>query len=104
MKKRKSEILEDGSYFQRGFLVEKSFVNKVGKSSDKKELYLRCSVQDYFIKFCESEINVEDILHLLNTPVSFRIKIKTGAWDICEDDDPNLQSRIGDYIVVYEFK
>ncbi|MBL4593113.1 MAG: hypothetical protein JKX68_04760 [Flavobacteriales bacterium] len=30
-------------------LIEKEFTNKGGKVTEYKELYLRCSVQDYFI-------------------------------------------------------
>jgi len=42
-------------------LIEKEFENKIGKPGGFKELYLRCSVQDYFIKICESKVTAEQI-------------------------------------------
>ena len=35
-----------------------------------KDLYLRCSIQDYYIKFCESKVKKE-------------VEIVKGVWDDC---------------------
>ena len=42
-------------------LIEKEFMNKIGKSTGVKEFYLRCSIQDYFIKFCESDVTSKEL-------------------------------------------
>lgn len=81
-------------------LIEKEFVNKIGKSNGVKELYLRCSVQDYFIKICESNVTAEQLKKHLNRGIKVEIEIKNGSWDICEYTLEQQQSRIGEYIVV----
>ncbi|MCB0409599.1 MAG: hypothetical protein KDD29_05230, partial [Flavobacteriales bacterium] len=42
-------------------LVEKEFINKGGKITEYKELYLRCSIQDYFIKICEGKVTLKEL-------------------------------------------
>jgi len=81
-------------------LIEVSFTNKMGVDSDVKELYLRCSVQDYFIKFCESKVTREELEPLVNTGIKVKMKIMDGNWDICPDDFQNMQSRVGRYAVI----
>ena len=86
-----------------GQLIEKGFTNKVGKSGGFSELYLRCSVQDYFIKLCECEVYKKDLLPYLDKGISVKANIvEFGEWDICPGDNKNMQSRIGSYIVIHE--
>ena len=109
-KNKTSVPASDSTQIIRGLIVEKPFVNKVGKASDFKEMYFRLSVQDYFIKFCESKITKAQLqAHLDSLPeagplgdkaVTLEIEIKNGEWDICDEEYP-VQSRVGDYIVVY---
>ncbi len=83
-------------------LVEKEFVNKAGKTTGLQEFYLRCSIQDYFIKLCESEVQKEDLVPFLNKGIKVRATVIDGEWDICPDADQELQSRIGKYVVIHE--
>lgn len=82
-------------------LVEKSFINKGGKVTDYKELYLRCSVQDYFIKICESDVTVDDLKPYINKGISVEAEvIDDGYWDHCEANLAAVQSRMGTYMVI----
>jgi len=84
-------------------VVEKEFVNKAGKISDFKELYLRCSVQDYYIKFCESKVSLKKMKKYIDKGLTVTYEVKEGEWDICEGD-PEMQSRVGTYAVVLKIK
>lgn len=88
-----------------GQIVKKEFINKAGKPSGFYEYYLRCSIQDYFIKFCESNVTKKDI-DALNLGefdgVSVEAEILDGTWDICPNDPQEMQSRIGQYVVIYK--
>ena len=81
-------------------LVEKTFVNKGGKITDYTELYLQCSVQDYFIKLCESKVKLDGLKKYINKGITVDMEIKDGFWDHCSDDPAYAQSRIGTYVVI----
>lgn len=81
-----------------GILVEKSFISKSGDSTEITELYLRCSKQDYFIKFCESTVSSEDLKQYLNQSITFKCEMIEGEYDKC-DENP-VQSRVGTYLAV----
>jgi hypothetical protein len=85
-------------------LIEKEFTNKGGKISEYKELYLRCSVQDYFIKLCESNVTKKDLEPYINTGITAEIEIKDGMWDHCDPNPAYTQSRTGPYIVIKSIK
>ena len=92
---------ENDSSSLSGIVIEKAFVNIKGKVQNKQELYLRCSIQDYYIKFCESKIEQKELVKYLNKSVRVKAIIKDGEWDVCDVDQP-AQSRIGQYIVILE--
>lgn len=81
-------------------LIEKEFVNKGGKMPGFKELYLRCSVQDYFIKFCESNVTKKDLEPYINKGISVEVEVKDGMWDHCSENLAEVQSRMGPYIII----
>ena len=81
-------------------LVEKPFINKAGNVSENKELYLRCSVQDYYIKLCESDVAQDVLTPHLNEGVAVEVEIREGNWDICPGDPEQMQSRVGKYAVI----
>lgn len=87
-------------------LVLKSFVKKNGELTDLKEWYIQRSIQDYFIKFCESKITrkeLEDYLAQQGNPLNtakLEIEFREGNWDIC-DDNELMQSRVGEYVIVH---
>lgn len=82
-------------------VIEKPFVRKNGEVSNFKEIYFRCSVQDYFIKFCESEVTKKQMKKYINKGISVVMEIREGSWDICEDSPQEMQSRIGKYVVIH---
>ena len=79
-------------------VVEKIFVGKDGEPTKQNELYLRCSVQDYFIKFCESEVSNKDVAGYLDGGITVEMEVRDGAWDTC--DGLPIQSRVGTYVVI----
>ena len=78
---------------------QKPFVIKNGVETDQMELYLRCSIQDYFIKLCESNVAREDLELYLNKGITVEMEIVDGEWDRCPGD-PVVQSRIGKYVTI----
>lgn len=89
-------------------IVEKSFVNKAGKVSDKKEFYIRRSIQDYFIKFCESEVSAEELRTAWEKETGFiktlrmEVEFRKGNWDDCGEEAEEVQSRMGEYAVLHK--
>ena len=87
-------------------IVKKGFVKKNGVVMDYKEYYIQGSVQDYFIKFCESDITSKELKEQLNKIDSeiktliLEVEFREGNWDICYDTE-NLESRVGEYIVIH---
>lgn len=89
-------------------IVEKHFYNKIGEKMEQTEYYIQQSVQDYFIKFCESKVTREELesaLAKIESPIktlTLKIEIRDGEWDRCENYP--VQSRIGAYAVILEIK
>ncbi|OFZ43067.1 MAG: hypothetical protein A3D92_06175 [Bacteroidetes bacterium RIFCSPHIGHO2_02_FULL_44_7] len=98
---RGQEIREmEASEFTYCELIEVNFSNKIGIESDIKELYLRCSVQDYFIKLCESQVTRTELEPFINKGIKVKMKILDGNWDSCPGDFQEMQSRTGRYAVI----
>lgn len=85
-------------------LIEKEFYNKSGKATGIRELYLRCSVQDYFIKICESNVTRKELEPYLDKGITVEVEIKEGLWDHCSDNVAEVQSRMGSYIIIKSIK
>lgn len=108
MKKNK---VEDSSTGENKFIltapiVSKSLFKKNGVPTGGKEWYLQRSIQDYYIKFCESNIQREELeQHLakqtgLIQTLTLEVELREGHWDIC-DDNFMQQSRIGEYMIIH---
>jgi hypothetical protein len=82
------------------YLIEKEFINKGGKITSYKELYLRCSIQDYFIKICAGNVNAEQLKPYINAGIEVEMEIREGMLDHCSDNLAHVQSRIGTYAVI----
>ncbi len=90
-------------------IVYKSFVKKNGEETTEKEMYLQRSIQDYFIKFCESNVTQRQLETYLRDhrkndlvqTVSLEVTFKKGEWDAC-DEDQSVQSRVGEYIIIHK--
>lgn len=85
-------------------LIEKEFSNQAGHKTQQMEWYLRCSIQDYFIKLCESAIEERDLEPYLNKGISVKMEIREGEWDSCSKEDLLSQSRIGTYVIIKRIK
>ena len=104
--KKKADVSSGkDTYIVSAPIVAKRFVKKNGEVTDIKEYYLQRSIQDYFIKFCESDISREDLeTHLANDQsfiktVKLEVEFKKGLWDVC-DETEEVQSRVGEYVVI----
>ncbi|MBL4662074.1 MAG: hypothetical protein JKY22_00535 [Flavobacteriaceae bacterium] len=95
---------DPGNFILSGHIVEKDFIKKNGEPAGFTELYFRASVQDYYIKFCESKITKNDLEPFIDQVVTVHAEIRDGNWDICENDPQEMQSRTGNYLVVLELK
>jgi hypothetical protein len=88
-------------------VVRKKFVKKNTKITDYDEYYLQRSIQDYFIKFCESKVTrkeIESALKKVKGPIktlTLKVEFKEGFWDSCEEG-VMVQSRTGEYVVIME--
>jgi len=83
-----------------GEIVEKTFIKKNGELGNFTELYFRASVQDYYIKFCESTITKEDLTPFIGKVISVDAEIVKGNFDTCPDVEIPQESREGYYIVI----
>ncbi len=95
--KTKDKKGEKGNLIRAEVLL-KPFINKMGKKSGHSEFYVRRSIQDYFIKFCESAVtreNIEEAIKEKGNYLSLEIEIKQGEWD------RSPQSRVGSYIIIH---
>ena len=81
-------------------ILEKPYIKKNGKASGEKDLYLRLSMGDYFIKFCESKIERKQLGSKIGSYITFEGEIKRGEWDSCPGDKAAVQSRTGPYITI----
>jgi hypothetical protein len=96
----------NGKYILSAPIVIKNFVKKNGEITEHDEVYIQRSIQDYFIKFCESKISRENLeKHLSNIDgeiksATLEVEFLDGYWDIC---DGNLiqQSRTGKYVIIH---
>ena len=105
--KTKDESSGDQKYIISAPLVVKYFRKKNGELTDRKELYIRRSIQDYFIKLCESKVSFEDLESYLPETeeeikvVKLEVEFREGNWDSCDEDEES-QSRVGEYVVVHQ--
>jgi len=86
-------------------IVKKNFVNKAGRTTDHVEYYIQRSIQDYYIKFCESNVSIKELNEKLESidgdikALQLEVEFRNGEWDIC-DENHEAQSRIGEYAVI----
>lgn len=84
----------------KGVLVLKKGYNKVGKVlPGDGDLYLQYNNKEVFVKVTSSGLSRDKLKRLLNKKRQFTIQENNGLLDT---DDPNQQSRVGDYVVIIE--
>ncbi len=106
--KNKVEYQKDsqGKFIVNAPIVTKNFMKKNNTPTGIKEYYVQQSIQDYFIKFCESKIKKEDLIQHLSKiervikTAKIEIEILDGEWDIC-DGNKDQQSRMGKYVIIH---
>ena len=107
MKKQKDESTQNNRVIISAPIVKKKKVDLLGITHEVDEFYVRRSIQDYFIKFCESDVNrakfnqrFEANSSLINT-MKLEVTFKTGYWDNCIEkvDD---KSRQGEYVIIHQ--
>lgn len=76
------------------------FVTKSGrKIKGAESLFLEINNQRYFIKIQAGQVSRMELEKWLDQSITVKVLRATGAWD---SDDPNVQSRIGDYVAILE--
>lgn len=76
------------------------FVNKAGVLVEGVgDYFLVYNDLHWFIKFTDGTVLREDIAKLKDQTAKFVVMEKEGLWDT---DDPNVQSRVGKYVGIYE--
>jgi hypothetical protein len=83
-----------------GKILEVPFVNKGGRLIEGVEsLFLEVGTQQYFIKIQAGKVSRQTLKELLGQSIKLEGEIANGLWD---SDDPNIQSRIGEYVVIFK--
>jgi hypothetical protein len=83
-----------------GKILEVPFVNKGGRLIQGAEsLFLEVKTQQYFIKIQAGNLSREALKELLGQRIKLEGEIAYGSWD---SDDPNIQSRIGEYVAIFK--
>lgn len=98
------------SQYYSGNFIKKLQVNKVGKKLKTYDYFFLVdkTKKEYFIKFNKKTISIEnveqhiiysDTVNNISKPLSIKGIVKQGLLDT---DDPKQQSRIGEYILIYQ--
>jgi len=64
-----------------------------------RELYFRTGGEEYFVRLDRSRVKADLLRTLAGKPVRVRAVKAFGLWDT---DDPNVQSRVGEYMIIEE--
>lgn len=93
--------MKDNSKIYKGKIVKVNFVDKAGREyKDIFNYFLETKDKQYFIKTSEGEVSKDEIANHYNKEIKVRaIIILFGLWDT---SDPNVQSRVGDYLIFKE--
>lgn len=84
-----------------GTIIKQNFVDKGGRvHQDIFDLYLNTDQGKIFIKISEGRVKRDEILNYLDKEIV--VKAKLISWGLWDTDDPNVQSRVGDYFIFYE--
>ena len=104
--KTPDKTTERGTSIISAPIVYKNAVSKRNEVMEFKDVYIQRSIQDYYIKFCESMVSRAELEEHMNKisgdikALTLEVQFREGEWDICEGD-PMMQSRIGQYVIIY---
>jgi len=83
-----------------GTIVAHKFVNKAGREYPNiTNLFLKIGDTEYFIKKYPENVTREMMEKHINQLQKYKVELLWGLWDT---DDPNVQSRVGDYVIIHE--
>jgi len=83
-----------------GTIVEVPFINKGGRRIEgASSLFLETAEGKYFIKHYEGDVSMIEVEKYIDKPIKVKAYKTFGLWDT---DDPNVQSRVGDYVAIFE--
>jgi hypothetical protein len=94
----------ENSFVVSGPVAEKKRVIK-GEVQEETDYFLERSVQDYFIKFCESKVTRAEFESYLKKQkstiktIKADIEYREGEWDSC-DEPGKAASRTGAYVII----
>lgn len=90
------------TFWTDGKIIKQNFVNKIGvENPDIYDLYLELNDTLYFIKSTEKSVTTKILENYIDKKTSCKIEKEYGLWDT---DNPNVQSRVGNYVIIYEIK
>ncbi len=105
--KTKDVSTGDGKYIISSPIVLQRFIaTNNGKATIQKDFYIQRSIQDYYIKFCESQVSREMLETYLSTQkdiiktATLEIEYLQGNWDDC-DKTITPGSRTGTYVIIH---
>jgi len=83
----------------KGRIVEVPVINKVGREIEgMASLFLQLGEDErYFIKLSSGKVLRDDLEKYLDQPIKVMAYKTYGQWD---SDDPKVQSRVGNYVVI----
>ena len=105
--KTKDVSTGEGKYIISAPIVVKNFVDAEGKIENRQEYFIERSIQDYYIKFCESKVSREKFeAYLSKKPenkktATLEVEYLEGNWDECAETK-SKQGRTGNYVIVHQ--
>lgn len=94
------KVKEDNLEIFEGKIIKVQFVDKGGRvHEDIFSYYFETNNEKLFIKIQDGKVKRDEIAKYYNTKIKIEGYKTFGLWDT---DDPNVQSRVGDYIVFYK--
>ncbi|MFL5730268.1 MAG: hypothetical protein ACJ75J_12350 [Cytophagaceae bacterium] len=86
----------------KGQIVKKAFINKANREiKGVSDLFFETGKKNYFIKLSGGNVSRKDLEKFLNKQVQLKVMLLNGTWDT-SPEHPEVQSRIGEYIIVLE--
>ncbi len=101
---REKTVDKENPLKRTGEIIEKTFVNNNGEIGNFTELYFRASIQDYYIKFCESAVKKEDLIPFIGKVITVDAEIVIGNFDTCPGEQSPQEIREGHYMVIKKFE
>ncbi len=97
---KQAENKNNNGKIMKGKIVYINFTDKGGRVHENiGDYFFEDTENQYFIKFTKSTVSQDEIAKFKDKEIEISGEIEDGLWDT---DDPNVQSRIGEYVIIYE--